>query len=43
MSHLNVNFLILSYDGEDDSFFVLADGDETVSREIQTTSQVVEL
>jgi plastocyanin len=25
------------YDGEDDSFFVLADGDETVSREIQTT------
>ena len=26
------------YDGEDDSFFVLADGDETVSREIQTTA-----
>jgi len=26
------------YDGEDDSFFVLADGDETVSREIQTTT-----
>ena len=25
------------YDGEDDFFFVLADGDETVSREIQTT------
>ena len=25
------------YVGEDDSFFVLADGDETVSREIQTT------
>ena len=26
------------YVGEDDSFFVLADGDETVSREIQTTA-----
>ena len=26
------------YSGEDDLFFVLADGDETVSREIQTTS-----
>jgi len=26
------------YDGEDDSFFVLADGDETISREIQTTA-----
>jgi len=26
------------YDGEDDFFFVLADGDETVSREIQTTT-----
>ena len=26
------------YDGEDDLFFVLADGDETVSREIQTTA-----
>jgi hypothetical protein len=26
------------YDGENDSFFVLADGDETVSREIQTTA-----
>jgi len=26
------------YDGEDDSFFVLADGDETVSKEIQTTA-----
>ncbi len=26
------------YDGEDDSFFVLADGDETISREIQTTT-----
>ncbi len=25
------------YDGEDDFFFILADGDETVSREIQTT------
>jgi len=25
------------YDGEDDLFFVLADGDETVSKEIQTT------
>jgi hypothetical protein len=25
------------YDGEDDLFFVLADGDETISREIQTT------
>ena len=27
------------YDGEDDLFFILADGDETISREIQTTSQ----
>jgi hypothetical protein len=26
------------YDGEDDSFFVLADGDETISREIHTTT-----
>ena len=26
------------YDGEDDSFFVLADGDETSSTELQTTS-----
>ncbi|MDA8720612.1 hypothetical protein N9M35_02155 [Nitrosopumilus sp.] len=25
------------YDGEDDLFFVLADGDETISKEIQTT------
>jgi hypothetical protein len=25
------------YDGEDDLFFILADGDETVSKEIQTT------
>ena len=27
------------YDGEDDLFFVLADGDETISQEIETTSQ----
>jgi hypothetical protein len=27
------------YDGEDDLFFILADGDEPISREIQTTSQ----
>ena len=37
MSHLNVNFLILFMMVQDDLFFVLADGDETVSREIQTT------
>ena len=28
------------YDGVDDSFFVLVDGDETISREIQKTSQI---
>ena len=27
------------YDGVDDKFFILSDGDETVSREIQTTSE----
>jgi hypothetical protein len=27
------------YDGQDDLFFVLADGDETISKEIETTSQ----
>jgi len=27
------------YDGEDDLFFVLVDGDETISQEIETTSQ----
>ena len=27
------------YDGEDDIFFVLTDGDETISKEIETTSQ----
>ena len=39
MSHLNVMFFDSIYDGEDDLFFVLADGDETISQEIETTSQ----
>jgi hypothetical protein len=32
-------FFDSTYDGEDDLFFVLADGDETISQEIETTSQ----
>ena len=38
MLHLIGIFFDSIYDGEDDLFFVLADGDETVSREIQTTA-----
>ena len=32
-------FFDSTYDGEDDLFFVLADGDEIISQEIETTSQ----
>jgi len=33
------NFFDSIYDGVDDQFFILSDGDETIFREIQTTSQ----
>jgi len=33
------NFFDSVYDGVDDQFFILSDGDETIFREIQTTSQ----
>ena len=35
---LDRNFFDSVYDGVDDQFFILSDGDETISREIQTTS-----
>ena len=39
MLQFDRSFFDSIYDGVDDSFFILADGDESIFREIQTNSQ----